>query len=191
MLDTLGRAKPEAFAHYSVGSNFLNSTLLGKPKRLLNLIYSNAYSTRRHGKLRFHDSSHVKFGRQSIHYRIDDTTKHFSDEWTLLSNKKYHKNLFEKNIFKFSKLTISFIFVILLWPHEAFLFDLKRAHICNLTFCYISPKQDSYNVSECINFVDHEFVIKAIIELKIDAPNYYALNKGPIHKFSLGFLLHM
>jgi len=73
MLDTLGRAKPQTPLH-TTWLALLSSTLLGKPERLLNLIYYNAYSARRIGKLRFYDSSYLKVGKQSILKPIDDTT---------------------------------------------------------------------------------------------------------------------
>jgi len=87
MLDLLDRAKPAAFASYSMGSVFLNTMLAGRPRRLLEMINSNSYIIRRTGKRRFYDSSSKRIGKQSINNRIDDTTRHLTNEWTDLKTK--------------------------------------------------------------------------------------------------------
>jgi len=56
-LDFLGRAAPDVFSSYSIGSVSLTSVLSGKPIRLLNLMMSNACTIRRFSKLRFYDPS--------------------------------------------------------------------------------------------------------------------------------------
>jgi len=82
MLDTLGRALPNAFAKYSLGSVIMTIVATRFPMRLYNVIMENHFTTRRNSMPQFFDNSAKKVGRQSLRNRMKTLTEKLGEDWT-------------------------------------------------------------------------------------------------------------
>lgn len=96
MLDTLGRAPPNAFAKYSTGNVIINTLNHGTPLRLYQTLSANLYQLRRSGQTRSFDASKKRIGKQSLRNRMDHILQSFTGDWHILVDKHEIRKFLKK-----------------------------------------------------------------------------------------------
>jgi len=130
ILDTLGRARPNVFAKYTLGSIIINAINHGLPSRLSSMITKNFYTLRRSGHTRSYGAAKKRFGNQAIGNRTDNILLLFDTIWINLLD-KHHIGVYLKKTF----ITPSDIFSIdNFWFKDFYRYFHLNFNLSNMTF---------------------------------------------------------